>query len=228
MFGTYLSKVVCVLLIVWTILREKKRIESGCVFSLKAPERDHSCTHNVAVVRFGHQQHPADQICGWHSLGSLALPATTQHTGRERLGNKHDIHKRAHIFSRGDSPVPPRLLHLFVCVFPIHCECYIIWNDSTHDTLLASATNRIQNQWSDQPCSWLLICYWYMWRYTSVHAEVTVVLVEGPEGGDVRGSFHNLIHPLYGPDHLVSLRLSEDGRALVLRNLTLKRRADTG
>lgn len=67
-----------------------------------------------------------------------------------------------------------------------------------------------------------------MWRYTSVHAEVTVVLVEGPEGGDVRRSFHDLIHPLYGPDHLVSLRLSEDRRALVLRNLTLKRRADTG
>lgn len=61
-----------------------------------------------------------------------------------------------------------------------------------------------------------------------MHAEVTVVLVEGPEGGDVRRSFHDLIHPLYGPDHLVSLCLSEDGRALVLRNLTLKRRADTG
>lgn len=55
-----------------------------------------------------------------------------------------------------------------------------------------------------------------------MHTEVTVVLVECPEGGDVRRSFHHLVHPFDGPHHLVSFFLSEDWRTLVLCNLTLK------
>lgn len=59
---------------------------------------------------------------------------------------------------------------------------------------------------------------------TSVHTEVTVVLVEGLEGGDVRRSLRDLIHPFYGPHHLVSFFLSEDGRTLVLCDLTLRKK----
>lgn len=54
-----------------------------------------------------------------------------------------------------------------------------------------------------------------------MHTEVTIVLVQGPQGGDVRRPFHDLIHPFYGTHHLVSLFLSEDWRTLVLCNLTL-------
>lgn len=61
-----------------------------------------------------------------------------------------------------------------------------------------------------------------------MHAEVTVVLVEGPERGDVRRSFHDLVHPLYGPHHFVSLFLREDRRTLVLCNLTLETRHKSG
>lgn len=53
-----------------------------------------------------------------------------------------------------------------------------------------------------------------------MHAEVTVILVEGPERGDVSRPFHHFVHPLYSPHHLVSLFLREDRRTLVLRNLT--------
>lgn len=61
-----------------------------------------------------------------------------------------------------------------------------------------------------------------------MHAEVTVVLIEGPQRGDVRRPFHHLVHPLYGPHHLVSLFLREDRRTLVLRNLTLETRHTSG
>lgn len=57
-----------------------------------------------------------------------------------------------------------------------------------------------------------------------MHTEVTIVLVEGPEGGDVGRPFHDLIHPFYGPHHLVSFFLSEDWRTLVLCNLTFRTR----
>lgn len=63
---------------------------------------------------------------------------------------------------------------------------------------------------------------------TSVDAEVTVILVEGPERGDVRRPFHHFVHPLYGPHHLVSLFLREDWRTLVLRNLTWETRHRPG
>lgn len=59
-------------------------------------------------------------------------------------------------------------------------------------------------------------------------AEVTVILVEGPERGDVRRPFHHFVHPLYGPHHLVSLFLREDRRTLVLRNLTWESRHRPG
>lgn len=55
---------------------------------------------------------------------------------------------------------------------------------------------------------------------TSVHTEVTGVLVEGLQGGDIRRSLHYLIHPLDGSHHLVPLSLSEDRWALVLWDLT--------
>lgn len=56
---------------------------------------------------------------------------------------------------------------------------------------------------------------------TSVHAEVSVVLVQGLQRGHVGRPFHNLIHPFNGTHHLVSLLLGEDWRTLVLCNLTL-------
>lgn len=59
---------------------------------------------------------------------------------------------------------------------------------------------------------------------TSVHTEVTVVLVQSLQRGDVRGSFNYLIHPLDGPHHLVAFFLSEDWRTLVLGNLSFERR----
>lgn len=57
---------------------------------------------------------------------------------------------------------------------------------------------------------------------TSMNTEVAAVLIKRPEGRDVRGSFHHLVHPLYGPYHLVPFFLSEDWRTLVLWNLTFR------
>lgn len=56
-----------------------------------------------------------------------------------------------------------------------------------------------------------------------MHTEVTVVLVQSLQGGDVRCSFYYLIHPLDGPYHLVALFLSEDRRTLVLGDLSFER-----
>lgn len=58
---------------------------------------------------------------------------------------------------------------------------------------------------------------------TSVHTEVTVVLVQSLQRGDVRGSFYHLIHPLDGPHHLVAFLLGEDRRTLVLGDLSFER-----
>lgn len=52
-----------------------------------------------------------------------------------------------------------------------------------------------------------------------MHAKVTVILVQCLQGGDIRGPFYDLIHPLDGPHHLVAFFLSEDWRTLVLGNL---------
>lgn len=54
---------------------------------------------------------------------------------------------------------------------------------------------------------------------TSVHAEVAVVLVQGLQGGDVRGPFHDVVHPLDGAHHLVALRLGEDRGTFVFGDL---------
>lgn len=59
---------------------------------------------------------------------------------------------------------------------------------------------------------------------TSMHAEVAVVFVQSLQRGDVRGSFHYLIHPLDGPHHLVAFFLSEDRRTLVFGDLSFERR----
>lgn len=61
--------------------------------------------------------------------------------------------------------------------------------------------------------------YWL----TSMHTEVTVVLVQRLQGGDVRCSFYYLIHPLDGPYHLVAFFLSEDRRTLVFGNLSFEK-----
>lgn len=53
-------------------------------------------------------------------------------------------------------------------------------------------------------------------QLTSVHAKVTVVLVQSLQGGDVRRPLYYLIHPLDGSYHLVAFLLSEDRGALVL------------
>lgn len=57
-----------------------------------------------------------------------------------------------------------------------------------------------------------------------MHTEVTVVLVQGLQGGDVRRSFHYLVHPLDGTHHFVTLFLSEDRRSFMSGNLSCKRR----
>lgn len=62
-------------------------------------------------------------------------------------------------------------------------------------------------------------------QLTSVHAEVTVVFVQGLQSGDIRGSFNNLIHPLDGTHHLVTFFLSEDWRAFMFGNLRYDRRS---
>lgn len=54
---------------------------------------------------------------------------------------------------------------------------------------------------------------------TSVHAEVAVVLVQSLQGGDVRGLFHDVVHPLDGAHHLVALRLGEDRGTFVFGDL---------
>lgn len=51
---------------------------------------------------------------------------------------------------------------------------------------------------------------------TSMHTEIAVVLVQRLQCGDVRRPFHNLIHPLYGPYHFITLGLREDRRTFVL------------
>lgn len=51
---------------------------------------------------------------------------------------------------------------------------------------------------------------------TSVHAKIAAVLVKCLKRGDIRGPFHDLIHPFYGSHHFVSLLLGENGRTLVL------------
>lgn len=54
---------------------------------------------------------------------------------------------------------------------------------------------------------------------TPMHAEVTAVLVQGFQRGDIRSSRSNLIHPLDGLHHFVPLLLCKDGGTLVLGNL---------
>lgn len=54
-------------------------------------------------------------------------------------------------------------------------------------------------------------------------AEVTVVLVQSLQGGDIRCSFYYLIHPLDCSHHLVAFFLSEDWRTLVLGNLRFEK-----
>lgn len=54
---------------------------------------------------------------------------------------------------------------------------------------------------------------------TPVHAEVAVVLVQSLQGGDVRGPFHYVVHPLDGAHHLVALRLGEDWGTFVFGDL---------
>lgn len=54
---------------------------------------------------------------------------------------------------------------------------------------------------------------------TPMNAEVTAVLVQGFQRGDIRSSRSNLIHPLDGLHHFVPLLLCKDRGTLVLGNL---------
>lgn len=58
---------------------------------------------------------------------------------------------------------------------------------------------------------------------TPMHTEVTAVLVQGFQRGDVRSSRSNLIYPLDGLHHFVPLLLCKDGGTLVLGNLLWER-----
>ena len=51
---------------------------------------------------------------------------------------------------------------------------------------------------------------------TSMYTEVTGVLVQSLQSGDIGGALHYLIHPFDGPHHLVPLSLGEDWGAFVL------------
>lgn len=115
---TNLSKVVCVLLVVGTILGRTERCRSELTSAGARPAEDKD-THDVAVVGFGHQQHPAHQVCGGDALRSLALPETTAGV------TPTSGHKRSQEDSLC-SPVPARLLHLFVGVFAVHRERYVV------------------------------------------------------------------------------------------------------
>lgn len=52
-----------------------------------------------------------------------------------------------------------------------------------------------------------------------MYTEVTVILVQGFQCGDVRSSCSNLIHPLDSAHHFVPLLLGKDRWSLVLGNL---------
>ena len=59
------------------------------------------------------------------------------------------------------------------------------------------------------------------WTFlTSVYTEVTVVLVQGLQGGDVGCPLHYLIHPFDGTDHLIAFRLGKHWRPFMLGNLS--------
>lgn len=122
---TNLPKVVRVLLIVATILGRTERCLSELTSYGGTGRREDEDTHDVAVVGFGHQQHPAHQVRGGDALRSLTLSGTTAAgvtaTHRPRTpttgGAQRDSLR---------SPVPARLLHLLVGVFAVHRERDII------------------------------------------------------------------------------------------------------
>lgn len=114
-----------------------------------------------------------------------------------------------------NSPVPARLFHLVIRVFPIDGQGYIIWSNSENPDTHQQASNWRVSSVTIGTCR------------TSVHAEVSIVLVQCLQGGHVGGPLHNLIYPFNGTHHLVSLLLGEDWRTLVLCNLTLTTRHNT-
>lgn len=76
-----------------------------------------------------------------------------------------------------------------------------------------------QGTWSTQPRGPMSAQPLPQTPLTPMHAEVTAVLVQGFQRGDIRSSRSNLIDPLDGLHHFVPLLLRKDGGALVLGNL---------
>lgn len=107
--NTNLSKVVRVLLVVGAILRRTKVIQNRRYMESARAEEKH--THDVAVVGFGHQQHPAHQVRGGDALRPLALPETRPGVTTVSRGPGGSLFC---------SPVSARRLHLFVGVFAVH------------------------------------------------------------------------------------------------------------
>lgn len=110
-------------------------------------------------------------------------------------------------------------LHLFISVFPVYRQGDVIWKTQTAITSVQAGASRAettQDSVGIKPAT--------LRQLTSVHTEVTVVLVQGLQGGDVRRPFHYLIHPLDGAHHFVTLFLSEDRRSFMFGNLSWKRR----
>lgn len=55
-FGAYLSKIVCVLLIIWTILKGENSFSLRVMLrNGRSMKQDLRGTHNVAVMCFGHE-----------------------------------------------------------------------------------------------------------------------------------------------------------------------------
>lgn len=76
-----------------------------------------------------------------------------------------------------------------------------------------------QGTWRSQPRGPTLAQPLPQTPLTAMHAEVTAVLVQGFQCGDIRSSRSNLIHPLDGLHHFVPFLLCKDGGTLVLGNL---------
>lgn len=94
---------------------------------------------------------------------------------------------------------------------------------STHQESLTTAPARTllglqQGTWSTQPQGPTLAQPLSQISLTPMHTEVTAVLVQGFQRGDIRSSRSNLIHPLDGLHHFVPLLLCKDRGTLVLCN----------
>lgn len=62
---------------------------------------------------------------------------------------------------------------------------------------------------------WIFNIFYIPRTLTTMHTEITVILIENLECGDVGRTENHLVHPFDALDHLYALLLGEDRRALV-------------